>query len=50
MKCPEIDFPIKICNEEKIIKSQIHKELEKALLDYFKANIGKYPDCNAGRC
>jgi hypothetical protein len=50
MKCPEIDFPIKICTEDKIIKSQIHKELEKALLDYFKANIGQYPDCNAGRC
>jgi len=50
MKCPDIDVPVKIGGEEIIIKSQIHKQLEKILLDYFKKNIGSYPMCNTGRC
>ena len=50
LQCPEIDHKITIVKEEKIIKAQIHKELEKTLLDYFKENIGRYPSANTGRC
>ncbi len=47
--CPEIDYSINVLNEVKIIKAQIHKQLEKFLLDYYKEKIGHYPEANAGR-
>ena len=49
LQCPEIDHKLTIVNEEKVIKAQIHKQLEKTLLDYFKENTGSYPAANCGR-
>jgi hypothetical protein len=48
-QCPEIDHKIPIVNTAVNCKSQIHKQLEKKLLDYYKDNTGTYPMLNSGR-
>jgi hypothetical protein len=48
-KCPEIDHKIPVVNSVVDCKAQIHKQLEKKLLDYYKLNVGAYPYLNSGR-
>ena len=47
--CPEMDHSFTLLNESRTIKSQIHKQLEKFLLDYYKEKVGQYPEGNTGR-
>ena len=48
-KCPEIDYDILVGSEILKCKAQIHKQLEKKLLDYYKAHTYSYPTLNRGR-
>ena len=48
-KCPETSVKIDVVNDTLYCKAQIHKQLEKLLLDYYKENVGSYPDLNSGR-
>jgi hypothetical protein len=48
-KCPETTVPISINGTEVTLKSQIHKQLEKALLDKIMQKDGEYPFLNTGR-
>ena len=49
-QCPESDHTIKIGDTDIVVKSHIHKDLEKAFLDYFKKHTGRLPIGNPGRC
>lgn len=49
LKCEEIDYNFTMINEGRKIKYQIHKQMEKFLLDYYKEKIGIYPESNTGR-
>lgn len=49
-KCPIIDYPTTIDGMPAVVNSAVHKELEKAYLDYIKkGNAGNYPNLNKGR-
>ena len=48
-KCPESIETIFNLEEKITAKSQVHKDLELQLLDYFKKYVGSYPMCNVGR-
>lgn len=48
VKCQEIDISMPKLSK-KPIKAQIHKQLEKFLLDYYKEKVGVYPPSNTGR-
>jgi predicted DNA-binding transcriptional regulator AlpA len=50
IKCPVISHKFDFLSETKSFEGHIHKQLEKALLDYFEKNVGRYPELNQGRC
>ena len=49
IKCPEVFHKFKFLNEEISIPAQIHKRLEKFLLDYYFQQYNEYPPLNVGR-
>ena len=49
-KCPENEIEISITDKKISVKSQIHKQLEKTILDIIAEKDGCYPWLNTGRC
>lgn len=48
--CPVDTREFTVGTEQVTVENQHHKQLEKALLDYYLAQVGRYPRCNTGRC
>lgn len=48
-KCEEAVQKIVLGNTVIHCKAQVHKDYEKKFLDYYKDNVGTYPELNAGR-
>lgn len=49
VKCPTFSYQFNLNDKTVPIKSAIHKDLEKVLLDYYVANTGKLPPLNPNR-
>ena len=49
-RCPECEISLPFPGESAALKAQIHKQLEKWILDYIKQQVGQYPELNKGRC